>query len=337
MKIIQRLILLIAFIGTLILVIAYARGYRLDFKKKSFTPTGILAISSSPKAAKIYINGLLKGATDTNLTLPPGNYHVEIKKEGFTSWSKNVNLKGELVLTLEASLFPLNPSLSPLTNLGIIKAVPLDATEKILLFTQNGDFEKDGIYLYEASKNPITFFSPLKLIALKKNLPETFDLAKAEVIFSPDYKQAIIEFPISNIEYQIAKVAYLFSLDSENQQPFDVSSSKQTLIEAWEKEKEEQKQKILNSFPKEITKIASDSFHIVAFSPDETKILYRAKKDINLPPVLNPPLIATNQTEQVRAVKKDSLYVYDKKENWIKKDSQGSEKIVTERNIIYKE
>jgi hypothetical protein len=30
-------------------------------------------------------------------------------------------------------------------------------------------------------------------------------------------------------------------------------------------------------------------------------------------------------------------YVYDKKENWIKKDSQGSEKIVTERNIIYKE
>ncbi len=88
---------------------------------------------------------------------------MEIKKEGYTSWSKTVKLKGELVLTLEAILFPLNPSLSPLTNLGIINAVPLDATEKILLFVHNNDLEKDGIYLYEANKKPITFFSPLKI------------------------------------------------------------------------------------------------------------------------------------------------------------------------------
>lgn len=315
MKLIQRLILISAFIAVLAFIITYARGYRLDLKKKSLTPTGILVISSSPKAAKIYINGQLKGATDTNLTLPPGNYQVEIKKEGFTSWSKIVKLKGELVLTLEALLFPLNPSLSPLTNLGIIKAVPLDATEKILLFTQNNNPEKDGIYLYEASKKPVTFFSPLKLITLKKNLPETVDFAKAQVFFSPDYKQAIIEFSVSNIEYQISNIAYLFSLDSENQPPFDITGSKQTLIEAWEKESQEQNQKILEAFPKEIAKIASDSFRLIAFSPNETKILYQAKKSLTLPTVINPPLIATNQTEEVRAIKKDSFYVYDKKED----------------------
>ncbi len=321
MSFIQRLILILVFLSILTISIAYARGYRLDLEKKSLTPTGILAISSNPKAAKIYINGVLNGATDTNLTLPPGNYQVEIKKEGFTSWSKTVNLKGELVLTLEAVLFPLNPSLSPLTNLGIIKAIPIDATEKVLLFSQNNDSNKDGIYLYEAGRKPITFFSPLKLIALKKNLPENIDFAKGEAIFSPDYEQVIIEFPsvnsslLNNNFRQLATMAYLFSLSQENQAPFDVTTSKEALIEAWEKEKEAQRLKILETFPKEIVKIATDSFRLIAFSPNETKIFYQAKKNITLPLIINPPLIATNQTKEGRSLKKDSLYVYDKKED----------------------
>lgn len=315
MRLIKRLILILAFLSILAFVIAYARGYRLDFYKKSFTSTGILAISSNQKAAKIYINGNLKGVTDSNLTLPPGEYQVEIKKEGYTTWKKTVKLKGELVLTLEATLFPLNPSLSPLTNLGVVKAVAIDATEKILLFSQDNNQEKDGIYLYEANKKPITFFSPLKLIVLKKKLPENVDFEKSEVFFSPDYKQAIIEFPISNIKYQTGNIAYLFALDQENQQPFDVTTSKETLIEAWTKEKENQNLKILETYPKEIIKIASDSFKILSFSPNETKIFYQAKKSLTIPLVINPPLISTNQTEQVRNIKKDSFYVYDKKED----------------------
>lgn len=321
MHLIQRLILILVFVSILTISIAYARGYRLDLEKKSVTPTGILAISSTPKAAKIYLNGVFKGATDTNLTLPPGNYQVEIKKEGFTSWSKTVNLKGELVLTLEAVLFPLNPSLSPLTNLGIIKAIPLDATEKILLFSQNNDSNKDGIYLYEAGRRPLTFFPPIKLIVLKKNLPEDIDFAKGKAIFSPDYEQVIIEFPsvnsslLNNNFRPLTKMAYLFSLSQENQVPFDVTTSKEALIEAWEKEKEEQKLKILETFPKEIVKIATDSFHLISFSPNETKIFYQAKKNLTLPLIINPPLIATNQTKEGRSLRKDSLYVYDKKED----------------------
>ncbi len=315
MRLVQRLTLILTFIAVLALIIAYGRGYRLNLRQKSLTPTGILAVSSNPKAAKIYINGEFKGATDTNLTLPPGQYQVEIKKEGYTSWSKTVRLKGELVLTLDAMLFPLNPSLSPLTNLGIVKAFPLDASEKILLFSQNNDEEKDGIYLYEASKKPLTFFSPLKLISLKKNLPEKVDFTKSEVIFSPDYKQAIIELQVTSYKLQVTSLSYLFSLEGENQQPFDVTASKDTLIEAWIKEKESQNLKILETFPPEIAKIATDSFQIIAFSPNETKILYQAKKSLTLPLIINPPLIATNQTEDSRALKKDSLYVYDKKED----------------------
>ena len=98
MKLIYRFLLILTFTGFLSLVIAYARGYRIDMKKKSLSSTGILAISSFPKAAKVYINNELKGVTDENVGLPPGSYNVEIKKEGYTSWSKKVTLKGELVI-----------------------------------------------------------------------------------------------------------------------------------------------------------------------------------------------------------------------------------------------
>src|SRR3989339_75752 len=102
MKLLYRIIFFVSFLAILGFVIAYARGYRLDLEKRVMTSTGILAVSSYPKAAKIYIN-----------------------KEGLPNFRRNVSLKGELVITLEPILFPINPALSPLTNLGIIKAVPI--------------------------------------------------------------------------------------------------------------------------------------------------------------------------------------------------------------------
>lgn len=299
MKIISKLILFVIFIAVLAIVIVYARGYRFDYQNRSLTSTGIIAVSSYPKTAKIYLNDSLKGVTDTNLTLPPGNYQIDIKKEGYTSWSKKVNLKGELVVNIDVILYPINPSLSPLTNLGIIKAVPLDSSNKVIVFSET------GVYLFEAAKRPLSFFPPLKTIVKKELFPEDIDFSKVSVDVSPDLKQAIID-------------NYLVSLEEENQSPLDLSlseSSKETLIDAWEKQKQDNFMKILETFPLEFTKIASDSFKVVAFSPNETKVLYQAQTDINLERMINPPLISSNQTQETRDIKKNSFYVYDKKED----------------------
>ena len=312
-----RISLLVFFLCILTVIIAFARGYRLDFQKKSFTSTGILAVSSSPKAAKVFVNDELKGVTDINLTLPPGRYHIEIKKDGYTSWKKDIVLKGELVTSADASLFPLNPSLSPLTNLGIVKAVPLDQTEKIILFSENDNEEKDGIYLFETAKKPLSLLPPLKPIILKKYFvnKDTLDFSKANVYFSPDYKQAIFEFPLPDETGESKPLAYLLSLEEENKVPFDVTFSKETLLEAWETEKNDDRRKIIEAFPREIAKVATDSFKILSFSPDETKILYSANTSLTLPLAIKPPQIATNQTVEVRDLKKDRVYVYDKKED----------------------
>src|SRR5690606_23451379 len=102
----------------------------------------------------------LKGATDINLTLPYGQYKIEVKKDGYTSWEKNISLKGEIVMSLDAHLFPKNPSLTPLTNLGIVQAIPVGNTDNIILFSQTGDEEKDGVYLFESATRTIAIFPP---------------------------------------------------------------------------------------------------------------------------------------------------------------------------------
>ena len=307
MKYFYRLTVFFTFLVIVFLIIAYSRGYRVNLQKKTVTSTGILAISSFPKAAKVYLNGKLKGITDLNLNLEPGEYQVEVKKEGYTSWQKKIKLKGELVITLDALLFPLNPSFSPLTNLGVKKAFPLDQTDKVLLYLEKNDPEKDGFYILDIEKKPVGFFEPLKLIFKKSLLPsEEINLEEIYFDFSPDFKEAILN---------LKEKSYLLSLDQENQNLFDVSTSKQMLIDAWQKEKEKNTQKILETFKKDLAKIATDSFHIISFSPDKTKILYQAKKNLTLPAFIKPPLPATNQTEEKRDLKKDYFYVYDKKED----------------------
>ncbi len=300
MKILLRLIFFVLFITVLATVIAYARGYRFDLKKRVINPTGIIAATSYPKAAKIFINSELKGVTDTNLTLPPDNYLVEIKKDGYTSWSKKINLKGELVINVDPVLFPINPSLSPLTNLGIIKAVPTEDGDKIVIFAN------DAIYLFDAGRKTLPFFTPLNKILDLSLLVNTFDLADVKVIFAPNQKQAIFE---------LDENSYLLSLDQENLNPLEVTLSKEALIQAWQNEKDKNNAKILETFPKDFDKIASDSFNIVSFSPNETKVLYQAKNNVELLLMINPPLIATNQTPEERSVKKGNLYVYDRKED----------------------
>ncbi|MEK7177732.1 MAG: PEGA domain-containing protein [Patescibacteria group bacterium] len=306
MKIFLKLIFFVIFITVLAIVIIYARGYRFDIEKKSLKSTGIISATSNPKAAKIYVNGELKGVTDTNLTLPPDNYWVEIKKEGYTSWSKNINLKGELVINIDPVLFPINPSLSPLTNLGIIKAVPTEDGDKIVLFASG------SAYLFDAGKKTLPFFPPLNKIVDLSLLPNIIDdIKNIQVAFSPDQKQAIF----SPSDDSSLERSYFLTLDENNLNPLDVTLSKEALIEAWQNEKNKNNIKILETFPKDFDKIASSSFEIISFSPNETKLLYKAKSSVELPLMINPPLISTNQTPEERSIIKNRIYVYDRKED----------------------
>jgi len=313
MKLVYKVVFFLFFLIIILAVIAYARGYRPDLSSGTLTPTGIIATSSSPRASKVYVNGDLKGVTDLNLTLPPGMYNVEVQRDGYHTWSKEIKLKGELVAVVDPVLFPINPSLTPLTNLGVIKAVAVDDTEKVLLFTETGDPLKDGVYLFESNRRPLSFLPPLTPIILKKDIPVSseYSFSDSVVYFSPDYKQMVIQIKPA---LQTEPFSYLFSVDGENQTPLDTTQSIDNLLAAWDKERTQQNLKILSTFPKEMVKVASDSMQVISFSPDKKKILYKTERNIALPQ-FKKPVISSNQSPETRELKKGELYVYDKEED----------------------
>jgi len=214
------------------------------------------------------------------------------------------------VQTADATLFPLNPSLTPLTTIGISKMVAIDKTDKSLLFAENADIEKDGIYVFDETSRPFSLFPALKLLVAKTLFPADVSIIPTSVIFSPDYKQAII-----NLKRGEDTVSYLISTENETTQLFEVTSSGESLIMAWDTERAKEAARLLEIFPRAFQKIASDSFTILALSPDKTKVLYWGKQEVELPVVIVPRLLGANQTAEHRKLTADGLYVYDRKED----------------------
>lgn len=308
-KFFTTLISLALFFVLLAGLIIYARGYRINFSKKNISSTGILVASSYPDGAKIYVNNILKGATNTTLALEPGSYFVEIKKEGYSSWSKQIKIKGEVVFKADALLFPQNPSLSPLTSLGIQKAFFSEKDTYVIIFSSLGEEKKDGIYLLDTSKRALSIFNPLKLLALKSSFPGSLNFKTATVQFAPDGKQIMVSFIESYVE------SYLLSTTEETLEPFVITRSKEIIEQSWREQEEEKVRKILEIVKKPFPQIASESMRIISFSPDDSKILYQAKVNTLLPPIITPPVIGANQTAEQRSLQKNHIYLYDKKED----------------------
>ena len=84
-------ILIVGTVGTF--VSYYARGYKFNPKTLSFLPNGILVIKSEPDGASVLINGELKTATNATISLSPGVYDVEVKKDGYFSWYKRLAIE----------------------------------------------------------------------------------------------------------------------------------------------------------------------------------------------------------------------------------------------------
>src|SRR3972149_3592243 len=85
-------------IGTIVAVL-YANGYRIDFsgngagRVKFIEGTGLLVTTSRPDGARVLVNGHLTTATNNTINLAPGEYDVEIQKDGYLPWRKKVTIK----------------------------------------------------------------------------------------------------------------------------------------------------------------------------------------------------------------------------------------------------
>jgi len=189
------------------LAIIYSQGYRINFSpgegEKIITQTGGLFLKIQPRQAKVYINGKLKENTDFFFgsllveNLLPGKYAIEVKKEGYSSWQKTLEIKEKTVTEAkDIVLFPENPGIETLAE--NIQDFWFSPDQKKLIFEEE-DEKGWFLTLYEPEKN-------LKSQLIKKSDISTKEVKLLDITFSKDSKEI-------TIQTEISKVKRYFTLD----------------------------------------------------------------------------------------------------------------------------
>lgn len=299
------------------LIVLFARGYRLDFKDRQLGSKGILVANSAPNNAQIYIDDKFAGLTSDNLYLSPGVYQISIRKEGYSNWNKEFTIKGEVVSRVDAQLFSSNPSLTPLTNSGIIRPFLSPLKDKVS-YTVLGDeiqpgLEENGGLMISNLKSGTLDFSPKhNLILPLANFPLDSVLEKTRLIFRHNEKNLLAFF---YDQYDNLLAGYLLSPETNNENYLDVSLSYQQLLDKWWLEKLSWQEKLYNTAKPKVRKVLNQSTYLVEVSPDKSKFLYLALQDAELPKVIVPPLIGSVPTKETRELVRANFYIYDKKED----------------------
>jgi hypothetical protein len=299
---------LIVFVLTLIIVglagtfvSFYARGYRLNFTalftkgEVKFQPNGILVIKSEPDGASVFIDGELKTATNATVSIAPGTYDVEVKKDGYFSWYKRLVIEKEIVTQAGISLFKNAPSLSPVTFSGAQNPV-VSADGAKIAYT-----DKTGLWTMDTFTLPLGFSNEPKKIT-------DGDLDGAVYEFSPDGRQLLLTLSNS-----------LFLLDSgaftSQSQRVNIASQKESILAGWEKEKKAKDQALTKNLPPAMVDILVRKTSDFTLSPDEQMILYSASSSGVLNDNLIRPLPGASTQKQDRNIKIDHTYIYDIKED----------------------
>jgi len=123
------------------IILSYSLGYHIDFHKLSIYKTGILALRSNPSGASLYING----KSSAELTparieeLKPGNYLIEVKREGFYPWQKEVTIRPNMVTRAEnIILFPVLQEMEKINDYEIVNFAVTDDRRQIYQMTKSG-------------------------------------------------------------------------------------------------------------------------------------------------------------------------------------------------------
>lgn len=296
---------------TTYLVIKVAKGYKIDLDTKSFEPTGLLVATSTPDGAQLYVNGKLKSATNTTVSLDPGQYNVEIKKDGFHPWFKTLKLERELVTKTDAYLFPLLPDLKAITYSGANNPSVSPDDSKVIYSVDSFSIEgMNGLWMVDLNDLPFGISREPRQI-LKSSL-KGVDFGKAVYQWSPDSKQILVTINRGKTE-----INYLLDSSSLINESLltDVTVRVPQILKQWELEKRVKYDQKIKKVPPELAHIIKESTTSVSFSPDETKLMYTATASATLADKYKPAINGASSQKQERTIKPNRVYVYDIKED----------------------
>jgi len=233
------LFLLILFLIAAPLTVFYSLGWRCDWKTKKVIQPGVFYFKVWPRSVEVYLDGGLKGKTDFFFgsvlveNLLSKKYDVEIKKQGFHSWKKTLEIKKrEVTEAKNIVLIPQNPNFTVLTK-EIEELLFSPDKEKIILKeVSNKDSKSPGwaLKLFEIDKKFKSHLIDETDISKEKVRPVKSSKAGAEQFnrvklfdlkFSPDSNKILLELGLKEkVNYYLLEInkvpALLTSLDFLN-------------------------------------------------------------------------------------------------------------------------
>ena len=315
-------------------LVRLAQGYRLNLEEKSFAPSGLLSTKSTPDSAQVWIDGKLKTATDNTVNLAPGQYQVEIKKIGYTTWSKKLTIEKELVTTADAHLFSTFPSLRALTFTGAQNPVLSPDGQKIVFGVASDSATPKSLWVVDLTDRPLGFSrEPRQII---KNNVDGRDFSAGKYTWSPDSKQVLVTLHEKSSSSKNATLERNFLLDTDKITPesqiIDLGSELKTILQRWENETQIRLKEQNNKLPAKLFEAIDGKVTDITFSPDETKIMYTASQAATIPDEIIPPLPSTNSQPEHRQIEPGKVYVYDLKEdkNFLVSEAAKSSKTAPE-------
>ncbi len=303
------LLIFLCLVVATVLVVAYGKGYRPDLGqgKVEFNGTGLLVATSIPDGASVFVNGKLKTATDNTINLAPGSYKVRIEKEGYFPWEKNVNINNSVVSRADALLIPTAPKLENITTTGARDPIIDPTLTKIAFVVASQSAISNGIYVFDMKNTPLLTLQS----ASSQIVNDTIDLfSTSNIKWSPDGKDIM-----ATISGQALPSTYLLDTDQPNNPPNNISDRMFTVEGNWNSVRTAKDRASLNSLPSKARKLAKDNFKILAYSPDQNKVLYTASRSATLPVVIKPRLIGVDSAPETRSIEEGKIYVYDAKED----------------------
>lgn len=291
-----------------VLAIQIAKGYRPNLKQMQLHGMGLLSATSYPKSAQVFVDDRLTTVTDDTLYLNPGVYQIKMLKNGFSTWTKTIPIKTEIVSLTESRLFPSIPSSTPLTYNYVDKAIPSPDGTKILYRLSGASFEiENGLFILSLNNQLLgnQIFQVADVSA--------FDYEKTDFIWSPDGSQILA------ITHDGKKI-----LSAKTLNPKILNTSKnltdqtirlQSILDQYQDQLIKIDQNHLSQFPDFLVKIASGSATNVYFSPDGEKVFYTSSNDVKLPENdIAKKLTNINSTPESRELQKGKTYLFDRKE-----------------------
>lgn len=163
------------FLAVAAVAVFFAYGYRLDFLGGSFRKTSIIDITGPKTQAQVYLDGEeVGGSLPVQLkNVLPGAHDLMVRKEGFVVWSRNIEVREDLVsIVRDVFLVPrdIENFISEVFVFGdedtinagngyLLVSRPETNVLRAFLFHDRGEVKEEEIQLYKGGFQVLQSFS----------------------------------------------------------------------------------------------------------------------------------------------------------------------------------